>query len=554
MSCLGDISYEQFVSHKDAIKDNNYEEEDCSMPLPYITGSGRHTELYVAGKPFRALSGELHNSSASSLDYMEKVVWPALRPLHMNNVIAPVYWECIEPEEGVFDYTLVDGLIAQARREGVTLTLLWFGLWKNSASTYIPQWAKLDRARFVYMTSNGVDEEAIFHKADITLESVSPLCEEAVQADAKAFGNLMRHIREVDPDGETVIAVQVENEIGVLGSSRDYSPMAQVKFDSLIPEEVAKEYGKAGTWSEAFGDDADELFMAYWFAKAINKIASAGAKEHKIIYYVNAWLEQFPDRAGQYPTGGPVFKVRKMWRLMAPVLSFLAPDIYVDHFRDVCDEYASDGNPLFIPETRASKDTVPFLFYAVGKHNALCFAPFGIEDLLQGAAGLGEEELRKLNIDPTAMGGNRIQAGRLLAQAYEMIGNMDGLIREAHREDRIQGFLQYHDKGTVLRFTKYSAKVTYGLGGPFSPPPSPNDPVAGGFIIEIAPNEFYIAGVSCTVTFYSNEKRIVGILLKEEGTFKEGVWQRGRILNGDEMMLNRFGSAPTVQHIKLYEY
>ena len=169
------------------------------MPLPYIIGTGKNSELYVNGERTRLLSGEIHNSSASSLDYMENVVWPSLRPLNMNNVIAPVYWECVEPEEDVFDFSLVDGLITQARREGVTLTLLWFGLWKNSESTYIPQWAKLDRDRFPYMMTNGVDEEAVFTKGSVTLQSVSPLSETAVQADAKAFRMLMRHIHEIDP-------------------------------------------------------------------------------------------------------------------------------------------------------------------------------------------------------------------------------------------------------------------------------------------------------------------------------------------------------------------
>ncbi len=524
------------------------------MSLPIITGIGRHAELHVAGKPFRALSGELHNSSASSLNYMENTVWPSIRQLNMNNVITPVYWECVEPEEGVFDFDLVDGLISQARRENVTLTLLWFGLWKNSASTYIPQWVKLDRERFVFMQTNGVDEEAIFHKADVTINSVSPLCETAVQADASAFGMLMQHIREIDPEGETVIIVQVENEIGILGCGRDYSPLAEAAFNKQIPDEVANAYQCGGTWTEAFGDDADELFMSYYFAKAISQITAAGLAEHQIIYYANAWLEQYPDRPGQYPTGGPVFKVRKMWRLMAPELQFLAPDIYVEDFRAVCDEYGSDGNPLFIPETRASKDCVPFLFYAVGKHNALCFAPFGIEDLLSGAAGLGTEELQKLNIDPSSMSGNRIQAGRMLAKAYKIISQMDPIIFKAHREDKIQGFLQFHDKGTVLRFNKYSVKVAYGTGSLFGPPPSPQDPLAGGFLIEISPDEFFAVGVSCNISFYSNSKHVVGVLLKEDGKFTEAGWQRDRILNGDELMMNRFGVEPSIQHIKLYEY
>ena len=103
--------------------------------------NGRATWL-VDGKPYIALAGELHNSSASSLRYMDEQVWPALRPLHLNTVILPVAWESVEPEEGKFDFSLPDGLIAAAKREQVRLVLLWFGLWKNGLSSYIPGWAK----------------------------------------------------------------------------------------------------------------------------------------------------------------------------------------------------------------------------------------------------------------------------------------------------------------------------------------------------------------------------------------------------------------------------
>ena len=85
------------------------------------------------------------------------------------------------------------------------------------------------------MQTNGVDEEAIFHKADVMIESVSPLCETALQADAKAFGMMMKHIREIDPEGDTVIIVQIENEIGILGCGRDYSPLAQAEFNKTDP-------------------------------------------------------------------------------------------------------------------------------------------------------------------------------------------------------------------------------------------------------------------------------------------------------------------------------
>ena len=117
--------------------------------IPYIEGTGKLTTLYVDGKPFHARAGEIHNSSASSLEYMEQKVWPALRAMHLNCIVAPIYWECVEPEEGVYDFTLVDGLIAQARREGVKLVFLWFGLWKNAASTYVPGWGESGSGTFL---------------------------------------------------------------------------------------------------------------------------------------------------------------------------------------------------------------------------------------------------------------------------------------------------------------------------------------------------------------------------------------------------------------------
>ena len=116
--------------------------------IPYIEGTGKQAALYVDGKPFYARSGEIHNSSASSLEYMDARVWPALRNMNMNCVVAPIYWECVEPQEGVFDFTLIDGLLSQARRENVRLVLLWFGLWKNAASTYAPEWVRTDHKRF----------------------------------------------------------------------------------------------------------------------------------------------------------------------------------------------------------------------------------------------------------------------------------------------------------------------------------------------------------------------------------------------------------------------
>ena len=98
--------------------------------IPYLEGSGRLTTLYVDGKPFHARSGEIHNSSSSDLAAYgyDRCLATRCGPCTSTASSPPIYWECVEPQEGSFDFTLIDGLIAQARRENVRLVLLWFGL------------------------------------------------------------------------------------------------------------------------------------------------------------------------------------------------------------------------------------------------------------------------------------------------------------------------------------------------------------------------------------------------------------------------------------------
>jgi beta-galactosidase GanA len=100
---------------------------------PHLRRQGTATQLIVDGKPFLIRGGELGNSSASSLTWLAPH-WKTFRDLRLNAIVAPVYWDLVEAEEGRFDWTLVDGLIAEARKNEMRLVLLWFGSWKNSMS------------------------------------------------------------------------------------------------------------------------------------------------------------------------------------------------------------------------------------------------------------------------------------------------------------------------------------------------------------------------------------------------------------------------------------
>ena len=255
--------------------------------IPQLRKQGNAIQLVVHGKPFLIRGGELGNSTASSLSYM-KPVWEKLVRMNLNTVLIPIYWELIEPDEGKFDFVLVDGLIQEARKSNLKIVPLWFGAWKNSMSTYVPAWVKNDQKRFP--RSQGKDGRGI--------EILSAFSDEVANADAKAFRMLMRHIRETDATQNTVVMVQVENEIGMIPDSRDRSAVANESYSAPVPielitylernrESLAPEmralwaaggYKARGTWEEVFGRSlaSEEIFTAWHFAAIYRKGDKSG--------------------------------------------------------------------------------------------------------------------------------------------------------------------------------------------------------------------------------------------------------------------------------------
>lgn len=144
--------------------------------------------------------GELGNSSASSREYMAER-WSMLDAMQLHTVVAPIDGELVEPEEGALDFSSLDWLVEDVRAHDMRLVLLWFGTWKNSMSSYVPAWVKSDAERFPRTTdAQGRAQEII-----------SAFFEEARDADARACAALVRHLKQVDGDGRTVIMVQVIN-------------------------------------------------------------------------------------------------------------------------------------------------------------------------------------------------------------------------------------------------------------------------------------------------------------------------------------------------------
>ena len=517
--------------------------------IPHLEKKGTATQMIVDDQPFLILGGELHNSSSSSLDYM-KPIWPELREMNLNTVLTPVAWESIEPEEGKFDFTLVDGLIRGARENNLHLVFLWFGSWKNSMSSYTPAWVKTNQQRFP--RAQRTDGSSV--------EILSPFSDANCDADSHAFAALMKHLREFDGRKHTVIMVQVENEIGMIPEARDHSAIANQLFsgpvpkelmdylknhrDSLIPE-LREAWEKAGfktsgTWENVFGPGAEteEMFMAWHYARYTDRVAAAGKAEYPLPMYVNAALVRPGWKPGQYPSGGPLPHLMDIWRAAAPHIDILAPDIYFPNFQDWCEKYYRSGNPLFIPETRP----VPAnLLYALGQFDAIGVSPFGIED-----------EFSRPRTDTPS-----------IAETYKTLAALSPLILQNQGRGTMAGvWLDETNRTRKVTLGGYTLNIAHDYTWPYSSGFHQTNswPRMGGLIISTGPGEYWVAGCGLVITFTSNstDKPIAGILSIDEGDFVDGHWMPGRRLNGDENHQGRHLSMPpdqcSIQFLKLYSY
>ena len=381
-----------------------------STEIPHLRKQGTATQLIVDGKPFLALAGELSNSSATSVEYM-KMVWPRLAAqAKLNTVLAGVSWNQIEPQEGKFDFSVLDGVIRDARAHNLRLVLLWFATWKNGLSSYPPDWVKKDFERFPRAQMVGDQTPwPVFGgvrypvTGPLNIELLSPFGDATRDADARAFAAMMRHIKAVDGRQHTVIMIQVENEVGLQGDTRDRSPAANQAFDGPAPKELtdylqahkdtlipelrkvweAAGFKTSGTWAEVFGKvrAADEIFMAWNFARYVGRVVEAGKAEYPIPMVTNCPQLGFgtapaPLKGGGQ-SGGPMPDAMDVWRAGAPRIDLFAADIYTPDFVGFCAKYAQSGNPLFIPETRGDMEAKTL--YAFGRHDAIGISLMGVE-------------------------------------------------------------------------------------------------------------------------------------------------------------------------------
>ena len=499
-----------------------------STDAPKLELRGQTTQLIVGGKPFLMLAGEIHNSSSSSLDYM-KPEWAQLASMGLNTVLTPLSWELIEPTEAKYDFGLVDGLLAQARAQHLQVVFLWLAAWKNGVSSYPPVWVKQDAKRFPRVVENG-------NPVDI----LSTLAPATVEADGRAFAALMAHLREVDAQDHTVLMMQVENEVGVLGASRDHSAVAERAFAGPVPAELTRYLAAhrsglnqelrtlweqngakaSGTWTEVFGDSqrADEIFMAWNYARYVQAVAARGKAAYPLPMYVNAWLGGGDRPPGDYPSGGPQPRVIDVWKAAGSAIDIYAPDLYSSDLTGWATRYHRPDNPLFLPETNGGAGGAANVFYVVGEHAAIGFSPFGIDAGLHGeATGPNAESAAKGRAE--------------LAASYKVLAELTPQLLAAQAAGDAHGFVL--DKShPQVDFVMHGMTVQVSLDEIFGH----HSESGYGLILQEGPDTFLGAGKGFRVSFTPRDPSAahVGVASIEEGTYQNGVWIAGRRLNGDE--------------------
>ena len=535
-----------------------------AQEMPRLVEEHDHATLMVSGKPYFLLGAQVDNSSGwpSRLE----AVLPAAEALRLNTLEVPVYWEQMEPTKGSFDFTVVDNVLELARVHKLHLVLLWFGTWKNGKMHYVPDWVKSDPATYPRMLS----------KTGMPIDVLSPNAPANLEADRTAFTALMQHLKQADPQ-HTVIMMQVENESGSLGLVRDFSPAAQKIFDGAVPENLVKALGKKpGTWSQVFGDDADETFAAWSVARYINAVAEAGKRELPLPMYVNNWLKSpraFPVTTipgDDYPSGGPTINMFPVWKAVASSIDLIAPDIYVPNpgrYRQVMRDFHQPNNPLLIPESLGfepfpgASGYARYLYFAVG----------------EGAIGFANYGLDRLNfVEPTPESSAQINGFQLIGGFVDELAALQyaGKVQTAVEENGIsEKELAFAADGTPLALGSGSAAaspIDAAWRVVVSFPPSLDSPapvsISSGtrtlhegraVVASLGPNQFLVAGIDCRVNFALpvHAGKQPQMLKVEEGHYDGTKWVPTRLWNGDETDYGlNFGGKGAILHVMMGSY
>jgi len=307
-------------------------------------------------------------------------------------------------------------------------------------------------------------------------------------------------------------------------------------------KELNAENPNGNSWQKVFGDRADEYFHAWSVASFIGKVAAAGKKEYNLPMYTNAALRDplTNPKANTYESGGPTDNVIPIWKVAAPALDLLAPDIYLpenEKVLKVLELYNRPDNPLFVPEAAFSATNAKYLYEVIAR-GGIGFSPFGIDDNNRGTA------LPDFNKRLGPFGNE-----------YTIISTIPQLTEWAI-EGKISAAVEPEDhKEQIIDLGAWQAIVSF-TGARNAAAPVNDHPFGHVMLVKLSADKFIAIGAHCHITFKpmgSSAGKAWQYLKVEEGSYQNGVFKPLRILNGDETDWGgpSLGNKPEILQISL---
>lgn len=519
------------------------------------------------GRPVLLLGLQAHNSSTGT-DMIKKAI-QAISLYGGNLLEAPVYWYQIEAEKDAYDMSLLKDLIDETRSAGLKLIILWFAMSKNGHPNYAPNYIKLHPK--TYRIALGPDKAPV--------ASLSPHCMDTLERDRKAFEKMMIFLKEYDGTRRTVIAVQIENEMGYANTDRDYSLMAQADYEKPVPEVIRtvvledtgledsdKVEQNKTTWRGCFGRHAHEAFSSWYHANFINQIAKAGKKHYDIPMIINVMVgEQNYEEAGRcYNGGAAVGRVLDIWKLGAPALDLICPDIYQPVQRDytrICSRYNRPDNALFIPESPiAGEANALNSLLAIADYGAIGICCFGAESALNSEGTLLD------GARTMAITMKTIAALAPLIVAYRGTGAVHAFVQEEFSAQQYLKLPRYH---VIAQFIN-KKRNGQSYGSTINMRAEENkwnlEERGRGLLVQTAEDEFYAAGAGIAIDFIrrpdpmdenpyihlsSRQSGQLNFLSVEEGHFEGDKWVTDYVRNGDEANFSLYVHGGQAVRIRL---
>ena len=326
-----------------------------NTPWVTLTGEPGKKRLLVHGRPFISLGIQIdfrHCTSIGDYDYLfEHII-----RMGLNTVFFPIRWFTFEPQEGRYDFTIIDHALRRCTEHSLYMSLLWFGTNQGGGLNPAPAWFRDDTTRF----------RRVRDAAGNGHIKLCPLSKEGLAVEKKSMETLLRHIAETDRD-RRVIFMQVENE-----------PCLEMKSQPRRPGELIDSWSfrcHCPVCNEAFANSClDEWdFSATSLAGYFRDLLQDQKSIHPLLTYTNFLLN--PQRPGED---------LDIWLATAPQLDLIGIDYYgfCSADLDFAMRFFNRGrNALFVAEhsTESVGDAAANVFRAICGHGAIAFDPWAID-------------------------------------------------------------------------------------------------------------------------------------------------------------------------------